>query len=634
MRARGGVVANAACGLLLLLEGCASSGGGAQDGAPEAGPEATLEGSSPDAAPEASALDATLDAALDGALPLDSSVDASADASALEASADALPEASRDAGAEGGASTRGAGQPGYVCPPGAQVVIAASDTPAMVTARLNGAAAGDTICISGRHQLTMPVAFKANQHVLGVSGTDARLSGAVTLAGSWHAGATAGTWYYDGPEANRAGQPHQRLDFATGETACHDWSGYQDDVFFDDVRMMRVTRVAELPDSAALPPGQAATPATSGRFFFDYAAHRVWVNRDPTSARVDLAALDNVVTGAANADHVVLENVVLEVGLSTVLSIPGSAQSWTLRDVTVRYAHNVGVNFGAGISDADRMLYERVLVTNNGQYGMNSVGSWITIRDSELSWNNIANYRQRNGAADNCGNYWAAGGAKFNLTAGTSLAAPGFRLVNFDVHDNVGPGFWADVHNRFVVVQGGRYHHNEGPGFYFEISCDAEVSGGEFDHNGRPILNTDLPQVMSAGIFLSDANNAWVHDNRVHDNVQGIILGWLPHGGMLNAAHQCPPASTDTDISSATRGHRIESNDVYLCGATYVGAALPPTRGFDLASRMDSFTGNRYHVPALTGSHWSASTLSSWSAWTGTLGQDTGGSVVAGCSYP
>jgi hypothetical protein len=351
---------------------------------------------------------------------------------------------------------------------------------------------GATLCIYGEHRITSTLVAKSGQSWIGVDG-DARISGAQPLT-DWQP-AQPGVWVYRGQWASLPNQPNQCTPISPGVDACYLVSTYEDDVFYSDQRMMRVLSLDQLTSAAPLPPGQAPTDGEVGRLFFDYDNQQIYIDQDPSAASVDLAVLDvliaagaatatcNTVPGGARATNVTLQNLFVEKALFAGVDAH-NARGWSYQDLTVRFAHVSGITGGGGI-ESQRVVYNRVLITNNGRYGISSGGSWITIQDSGLSWNNIANYRRiaATGSGTPCdvqpgrpGGYWGAGATKFVLSQGTP-SDPGLRIDGLNSHHNLGDGFWTDIHNQYVAVA---------------------------------IKNTD---VVGGGISVNDSNNGFFHDN-------------------------------------------------------------------------------------------------------------------------
>jgi hypothetical protein len=579
-----------------------------------------------------------------------SSGDPGGDGRANDASGDARVDASRgdsspsDAPSDGpaeGASTcpdPGSGKTTYACPSGAVSVTATDDLASAVGA----ADAGATICIQGPHRITAPLVPRKNQTWIGVD-TTAAIDGSAVLD-SWNpASGMTNVWVYAGSLASEPGQPNQDYIMSSGSAgivyACYLVSTYEDDVFYGGDRVMRVLNTTELSGST-LPHGQTITTAETGRFFFDYKGKQIYITLDPSKATVELARVPTIINGAG-VEGVHMSNLLIEKALGNAI-VTGS--SWVLTDMTVRYAHEVGVQVGGGTPTTPTTL-ERVLTTSNGRYGLAGDGSWLVIKDSQISWNNISNHMRVNqsdsGACDYTpgtpGGYWGAGGAKIVMANGGSTSNPDFELIDTLSHDNVGPGFWTDVNNRYVLVQGGRFYRNEWVGYFHEIGCDIEITGVESDHNGTPIKNTGM---AGYGIQISDSNNANVHDNVLHDNASGPIgLIWQQgHGGILGMAACVSPApSTDTDTSHVLENNRFADNRAYSCAPTArTGMEYGPGDAGDLiTSRKNVFDGNAYHVPDAGGTWWSdpypAPGLT-WTEWQ-VNGLDTSGTETSPCTY-
>jgi hypothetical protein len=504
----------------------------------------------------------------------------------------------------------GAGKTSYTCPSGATQIQVSDD----IDAKINSAPSGATLCVFGPHRASASIGLKSGQRLIGI-GTNARISGAQVLSGWQSAG--SGVWVYNGSLATRQNQMVEPLGHAA--TSCYPVSNYQDDVFYDDKRMMRVLSLDQLKGIAPPPRGQPAQPTAGefGKFFFDYANDKIYIDKDPTNAVVDLSVIDNLVL-ANGATDVVLQNITFEKAMSRVID-GRSGRGWRFEDLTIRFAHNIGLHGGAG-TQAKRGLILRTLITNNGQYGINSGGAnWVTIQDSELSWNNIANYRKDNGDGT-CGGYWHAGAVKYVQIKGTATD-PGLKVINLESHHNVSDGFWTDINNQYVLVQGGRFHHNERNGYFHEISCDAEFTGVEFDHNGSPIKNPDiLTSLVGHGLLLNNSNNVKIHDNLFHDNFGGVLLQWSQRTGV-----ECHGG---TDASYGLKNNRVLDNDIYVCKATSGG------RGATLASRNNLYQGNRWRVPSLTGAYWlDSGSAKTWSQWNA-AGEDTAGTHTSPCTFP
>jgi hypothetical protein len=498
---------------------------------------------------------------------------------------------------------RGSGKTTYSCPDGGIDVPAGDDVAAVV----NGSPANATICVHGPHIATATLVPKMGQTIVGVDAT-ASISGAHVLTG-WTAVDGGGAWVNTGSLPATA---HVYPALAPGHNACFAVSTYQDDVFYNDQRMMRVLTAAQVTgQDPTLPPGQAVTPAETGRFATDYTSRQITINLDPTNATVELATLDMIVSSTASG--ITLENLLLEKALTTVVS---GGPSWTIQDCTIRFAHNFGVQLGGGTAQQPT-VYKGDLITNNGENGIAGTGSFIQLQDTEMSWNNIANYRTLNPGGTTCGGYFAAGANKFVLANQGSAQTPSLAVTGLDSHDNVGNGFWADVYNQYVVITGSHLHDNEGYGTKYEFSCNVEIANDEIDHNGRQIKNTDL---QGGGVLVNDINASSIHDNVIHDNVGDAVLLDFTAGGL-----SCMGAATSGDGGPALVNDVVRNNDIYMC------SGVTGCNGSTLAAHMNQFSGNRYHVADATAPMWiNGGAPIGWTAWQD-AGEDPDGSVGTPC---
>ena len=525
----------------------------------------------------------------------------------------------KDAG--GDASPPGAGKTTYTCPTGGTLVKPADDLAAAVAA----AKAGDTLCIQGVHRVQQSLDPKSNQTWIGVT-ADATISGAQVLS-PWTK--QNGLWVYTGPLAKLG--PNSQLHYA-GATECYAESALQDDVFIDDQRLFRVTNMSDLGKTTPLADGLVQPSIEPGRFYFDYQGQAIWIDVDPTSAVVDLAVAKIIVNQNNNPSNVTLENLTIEKGLAVGIAANNATQ-YTLTDMTVRFIHNRGIYMPAGKDASNRTIVQHSLLTNNGQYAMDSTGSWILLKDDEISWNNIASYRDM-GSGNNCTGYYAAGATKFVQSVGTAQA-PGLWLDGVDSHDNIGDGFWTDVHNRYTLVENSTFHDNERNGYFHEISCDAEIKNNTAYGNGRVIMNAKNPFGAQAwGIFVSTSSYANVHDNTVWKNTGGGIQLELAvgHSNMPGIGCITPAPSSDTDTSHALENNQVHDNTIYACAGTIAGADENGNSGATslLAPRSNSFTHNAYHAPDAQ-KWWVDINTMTYAAW---QADDDAGTLVQSCSYP
>jgi hypothetical protein len=522
----------------------------------------------------------------------------------------------------------GAGKVAYSCPSRGIVIPPPQNGVDNLSPVVASSRPRQTLCIEGEHRIAAPLTPKPDQTWIGIGG-NVRISGAVQLTG-WQPFST-GVWRYTGPYST---QKNTLTDFAVGVPSCYTVSIYQDDLFYrkntgaDDQRIMRVLSLAEL-TGALTTPGQAETPAENQRFFFDYGGAvngrpAIYINFDPTTYIVDLPIIQTVIAGTG-VGQVTIQNITLEKALNTVIA---TGNSWTLQDTTIRFAHNTGLVAASGIQKAFFKM-NRVNITNNGQYGLDA-GNWTNIQNSDFSWGNIANYRKRMTVADsNCGGYYASGAMKVVHVQGLSPSFPGLAITNSIVRNNIGHGGWDDVGSRFITVQGNHFYANEGTGYLHEIGCEIQFSGNEVDHNGFALKN---PTSGLAALILNDSNNGTFVGNTIHDNQSGVINLYLQPTHINMLSNSCLGASSDGDTSNSMKNNLVESNQIYYCST---GATVGQTDSNlqTAIARNNRFLSNSYHMLNSTGAFWWNPGAVTWSQWQAN-GQDPGGKLIVGCTYP
>jgi Right handed beta helix region len=204
---------------------------------------------------------------------------------------------------------------------------------------------------------------------------------------------------------------------------------------------------------------------------------------------------------------------------------------WRIGHVTVRHSA------GAGIMLGPRNILAYSCLKDNGEYGFQGGGPHITVNRDEVVGNNTDNWEARQ---PGCG---CSGAAKF-------WGVDGAVIKDSYVHDNHGPGLWADTNNRGFDVEGNYIARNEGEGFIFETS-----------YNLRLAHNTFLRNALAAGphvggfpdpaVYISESGadhrvagpfgkTLDITHNTFTDNWSGVVL-WE------NADRFCgSPANTST----------------------------------------------------------------------------------------
>ncbi len=195
-----------------------------------------------------------------------------------------------------------------------------------------------------------------------------------------------------------------------------------------------------------------------------------------------------------------------------------SASRWTVRSSLVQRNAGAGLMIGSGNHVVGNCL------RHNGQYGFNAYNEQgvrdVLVEGNEITGNNTEDWERR---VDGCG---CTGGGKFWDTRGAQV------LGNY-VHDNRGPGLWADTNNVGFLVQGNYVSDNDAEGMLYEISYNAAVVGNTFVRNAI-VAGPKNPSFPTAALYLSEAGSDsrvpgpfgdtfLVRGNVFRDNWSGVV---------------------------------------------------------------------------------------------------------------
>lgn len=258
------------------------------------------------------------------------------------------------------------------------------------------------------------------------------------------------------------------------------------DLFMDDVMLWQVGKFDDL---------------GPGRWFWEGA--EVWVADDPAHRRVELSTVPYAFVGSA--DDVTISSLVV-----TKYATPaqeGAIQSqepgegergrgWTLESVEVTGVH------GAAVRAGDDTTIRGSYLHHNGQLGVTGAGgTGLLIEDSEIAHNNISGFRWE----------WEAGGVKVTNSDDVT-----FRTNH--VHNNLGPGLWADLDTVDTRYEHNLVTDNGGPGIFHEISGAAVITGNDVLRNGYD----KTEWLWGAGILIAASWDVEVLGNTVIGNANAI----------------------------------------------------------------------------------------------------------------
>jgi hypothetical protein len=204
---------------------------------------------------------------------------------------------------------------------------------------------------------------------------------------------------------------------------------------------------------------------------------------------------------------------------------------WHIDHVTVQDSAGAGVMLGSNNVLAFSCLKD------NGEYGFQGGGSHITVDHNEIVGNNTDNWEAMQ---PGCG---CTGGAKF---WGVNQAT----ITSNYVHDNLGPGLWADTNNRGFDVEHNYFASNQGEGFIYEVSYNLRLADNTFVRNAL-VAGPKLGGFPDPAVYISESgadrrvqgpygNTLAITGNTFTDNWGGVVL-WE------NADRYCgSPANTST----------------------------------------------------------------------------------------
>jgi parallel beta-helix repeat protein len=184
---------------------------------------------------------------------------------------------------------------------------------------------------------------------------------------------------------------------------------------------------------------------------------------------------------------------------------------WIIQD------NHITKNAAAGVATGDNVRVLDNVIDHNGQEGFSAHGNGGLYRGNVIAFNNF------NLAVD-AG--WEAGGGK-------AWATDKLIFERNYVHDNGGPGLWADTNNINTDFNHNTVSNNRGPGIYDEISYNATITNNTISGNAMPSApgnghnqgwgwDAGIQLRASGGLNLSSP--LVISRNTVIDNFNGITL--------------------------------------------------------------------------------------------------------------
>ena len=357
---------------------------------------------------------------------------------------------------------------------------------------INQNGAGSTYIIAaGLYRLTAAIVPKAGDKIVGEKTRGitrlATISGARVLAGPWTqtTNGAGGTVWWIGGQTQQGPVHGDPLNCKPGWERCI----YPEQVWFNG----NVQKIHA--NSLAL--------TTTGFFFFDYAADRIYVADNPNGQTVETSIIANPFS-AANANVTIRGLIIEKFANENQTGALVLGTNWLADDNEVRYNH------GAGIAMASPSHARGNYVHHNCNYAFIGGGSFL-IDNNEWAYNNMLSHSN----TQHCGyeEYWGAGGTKF-VFANNAIIRHNF------VHHNHGPGIWSDIHNIDVLYEDNLIEDNVRAGIFHEISCRSVIRNNYINRNGSNLAFAGWTD--SAGIQIYTSPDVEVYGNVLVDNWQGI----------------------------------------------------------------------------------------------------------------
>lgn len=234
---------------------------------------------------------------------------------------------------------------------------------------------------------------------------------------------------------------------------------------------------------------------------------------------------------------------------------------WRITHSTIQNNAGAGVFLGSGARVVSSCLRD------NGQYGFSAYEakgvSNIRLRHNEITGNNTDDWEAR---WEGCG---CTGGGKFWDTRNADI-------VDNWVHDNRGPGLWADTNNTGFRFEGNLIEENDSQGIFYEISYNAAIKHNTFRRNGlvEGPVNRGFP---TGAIYLSESGSDVragttygrrfvISGNRFVDNWAGI-MAWENSDRFSGS-----PANSSSDYTTLVNPRQAT---VDACGTPALIATRP-----------------------------------------------------------
>jgi parallel beta helix pectate lyase-like protein len=429
-------------------------------------------------------------------------------------------------------------------PPQTDVVLSPGTN---IQAAIDAHAQGTSFLLKAGVYQNQSISLKAGDKIYGELGAGCKpltiLNGGRTLTSFQQQGAL----YYASGQTQRgqrilaSGDPGGRT-CLPGYPRCN----YPEDVFIDDVSLRHVGTLAEV---------------APGKYFFDYAADRIYIADNPVGHKVDTTITPQAIAAASD---VVIRGLVIE-KYATPHSVIDIDQK---NNVTVEF-NEIRLNHGFGVSwwqpQGGRIANNFIHHNGRGSYSGGEAAN-VTIDGNELSYNNYLHWDMWDG-----GKFWRSNGM---VSRGNCI------------HNNYGTAIWSDTINTNLTYESNLIFDNI---VYRDATAaiyDYGAIGNTIRYNviGRNTWeNNDSSAPATedtnkgAGVGIQGSSAIDIYNNYVEvaqANANGITVNTYSVG------------SAGPQVISGNRVHNNEITFLGTDGRSGVNGAISGT----------VFDNNRYHV--------------------------------------
>jgi hypothetical protein len=334
----------------------------------------------------------------------------------------------------------------------------------------------------------------------------------------------------------------------------------------------------------------------SGKFFFDYAAEKIYFLDNPTGKKVEASVSSYAFMGGASG--VLVDGITVEKYSSPIqhgaIGDDTLGQSWVVQNNTIR------LNYGVGVKIGSRSKLLANLIYNNGEMGIGCSGDDILIEGNQIA---------KNGYFSGLDPNWEGGGGKCSQTARLT-----FR--NNHSHHNNAYGFWTDIDNIDSLYESNRIEFNRNGGISHEISYRAIIRNNTVKGNGF-----GFPAwLWGPGILVQNSRDVEVYGNTVDQNggFNGISLIQQNRGSGAYGPH-------------VTQNNYIHNNRITTGSATNPGAsgAIADYAATTMKSGNNRFDHNTYVVRSAAQHSWAwVDNFYDWATYRRTSGQDAHSAII------